>query len=54
VEFHNHAVTLAGSLLLPKSEVALPAVIFVHGAGPQTRESYRTLGEYFASQGLPR
>ena len=52
VEFHNQAVKLAGSLLLPKSEVPLPAVVFVHGAGPQTRESYRELGEYFASQGI--
>jgi len=37
VEFHNEDVKLAGSLLLPKSERPLPAVIFVHGAGPQTR-----------------
>ncbi len=52
VEFHNHDVKLAGSLLLPKSEKPLPAVIFVHGAGPQTREQYRKQGEYFASQGI--
>ncbi len=52
VEFHNHDVKLAGSLLLPKSERPLPAVIFVHGAGPQTREKYRKQGEYFASQGI--
>lgn len=52
VEFHNHDVKLAGSLLLPKSERPLPAVVFVHGAGPQTREQYRKQGEYFASQGI--
>lgn len=52
VEFHNHDVKLAGSLLLPKSEKPLPAVILVHGAGPQTREQYRKQGEYFASQGI--
>lgn len=52
VEFHNQDVKLAGSLLLPRSEEPLPAVVFVHGAGPQTRESYRELGEYFASQGI--
>lgn len=52
VEFHNQDVRLAGSLLLPNSEVPVPAVVFVHGAGPQTRESYRELGEYFASQGI--
>ena len=52
VEFHNRAVKLAGSLLLPRSEVPVPAVVFVHGAGRQTRESYREVGEYFASQGI--
>lgn len=52
VEFHNQDVKLAGSLLLPKSEKPLPAVIFVHGAGPQTREQYRKQGEYFVSQGI--
>jgi pimeloyl-ACP methyl ester carboxylesterase len=52
VEFHNQDVNLAGSLLLPSSEVPVPAVVFVHGAGRQTRESYRELGEYFASQGI--
>jgi alpha-beta hydrolase superfamily lysophospholipase len=52
VEFHNQDVKLVGSLLLPRSEVPVPVVVFVHGAGPQTRESYRELGEYFASQGI--
>jgi hypothetical protein len=52
VEFHNGDVKLAGSLLLPKSEKPLPAVIFVHGAGPQTREPYREAAEYFAGQGI--
>ena len=52
VEFHNGDVRLAGSLLLPKSEKPHPAVIFVHGAGPQTREPYREAAEYFARQGI--
>lgn len=52
VKFHNQDVNLAGSLLLPGSEVPVPAVVFVHGAGRQTRESYRELGKYFASQGI--
>src|SRR6188508_3398063 len=52
VEFYNHDVKLAGSLLLPGSEVPVPAVVFVHGAGRQTREPYREAGEYFASQGI--
>lgn len=52
IEFRNGDVKLAGSLLLPKSDVPVPAVVFVHGAGPQTRESYREVGEHFASQGI--
>lgn len=52
IEFRNGDVKLAGSLLLPKSDVPVPTVVFVHGAGPQTRESYREVGEYFASQGI--
>jgi pimeloyl-ACP methyl ester carboxylesterase len=52
IEFRNGDVKLAGSLLLPESDVPVPAVVFVHGAGPQTRESYREVGEHFASQGI--
>jgi pimeloyl-ACP methyl ester carboxylesterase len=50
VAFHNQGVELVGSLLLPKSDVPVPAVVFVHGAGRQTREPYREVGAYFASQ----
>jgi len=52
VKFHNQDVNLAGSLLLPRSEVPVPAVVFVHGAGRQTREPYREAGEFFANQGF--
>jgi len=52
VEFHNQGVKLAGSLLLPRSEAPVPAVVFVHGAGPQTREPYREVGQYFARHGI--
>jgi pimeloyl-ACP methyl ester carboxylesterase len=52
VEFHNQDVSLAGSLLLPRSEEPVPAVVFVHGAGRQTRESYREVSEFFARQGI--
>ena len=43
VEFQNDTVKLAGSLLLPKSEKPIAAVIFIHGAGPQTRENKRDI-----------
>jgi pimeloyl-ACP methyl ester carboxylesterase len=52
VEFHNQDVTLAASLLLPRGEKPVPAVVLVHGAGEQTREPYREVGEYFAGQGV--
>jgi uncharacterized protein len=52
VEFHNQGVKLAGSLLLPRSGVPITAVVFVHGAGPQTREPYREAGEYFSRHGI--
>jgi pimeloyl-ACP methyl ester carboxylesterase len=52
VTFHNQDVKLAGSLLLPSSDAPVPAVVFVHGAGRQTREPYREAGNYFASQGI--
>lgn len=52
VEFHNQEVKLAGSLLLPRSDAPVPAVVFVHGAGRQNRESYREVGGYFANQGI--
>lgn len=52
VEFRNQDINLAGSLLLPRSEVPLPAVVFVHGAGRHTRESQREVAEHFASQGI--
>ncbi|MGE3239829.1 MAG: alpha/beta hydrolase family protein [Pirellulales bacterium] len=52
VEFHNQDVKLVGSLILPIRERPVPAVEFVHGAGPQTREPYREVAEHFASQGI--
>ncbi len=52
VEFHNHEIKLVGSLLFPKGEAPVPAEIFVHGAGPQTRESYREVGKFSARQGI--
>jgi pimeloyl-ACP methyl ester carboxylesterase len=52
VEFHNQDVKLAGSLILPQSKGRFPAVVLVHGAGRQTRASYRQIGEHFANQGI--
>jgi len=52
VAFYNGDVKLAGSLLLPVRDGPVPAVVFVHGAGRQTREPYREAGEFFASRGI--
>lgn len=52
VEFENHGVRLAGSLLLPLGEAKTPAVVFVHGAGRQTRESFREVATHFAVRGI--
>jgi pimeloyl-ACP methyl ester carboxylesterase len=43
---------LAGTLYVPVSGGPAPAVIFVHGAGPQKRWGYRELASHFASKGI--
>ena len=48
VSFRNGDVTLSGTLLLPLTAGSHPAVIFVHGSGPEGRYASRFLAEYFA------
>ncbi len=48
VNFKNGDVTLAGTLLLPPSKGKHPALVFVHGSGPQSREMYWGLGYLYA------
>ncbi len=43
---------IAGSLLKPKSSEPVPAVVMVHGSGPQDREPFRELADYFARSGI--
>jgi cephalosporin-C deacetylase-like acetyl esterase len=43
VSFHNGEVKLAGTLLTPLKKGPHPAVVFFHGSGPQTRDSYDRL-----------
>src|SRR5262249_14421298 len=50
--FENGDVTLAGSLLLPLTPGPHPAVIFVHGSGPSSRNDYRLWANYFAANGF--
>jgi uncharacterized protein len=51
--FTNGEVPLRGSLFIPNSKGPHPAVILLHGSGPQTRESYiRYFADQFARSGI--
>jgi uncharacterized protein len=52
VAFRNGDVTLSGTLLLPRREGPHPAIILVHGDGPETRDGYRQLARRFAERGI--
>ena len=53
VSFHNGTVKLAGTLFVPVKKGPHPAVVFFHGSGPQTRESYlRYFAARFAERGI--
>jgi dienelactone hydrolase len=52
VRFHNGAVALTGSVLVPTGPGPHLGVVVVHGAGPQDREGYRALADRFARRGI--
>ena len=52
ISFKDGDVTLAGSLLLPSTPGPYPAVVFVHGSGPSSRNDYRLIASYFAANGV--
>jgi pimeloyl-ACP methyl ester carboxylesterase len=53
VRFANGAATLAGSLDIPNGPGPFPAVIFLHGAGPEIRwGASRFFADYFARRGI--
>jgi dienelactone hydrolase len=53
VRFANGTVPLRGTLFIPNSAGPHPAVVFLHGSGPQTRESYiRYFADQFAREGI--
>jgi dienelactone hydrolase len=53
VSFRNGDVPLRGTLYLPANALPAPAVVFLHGSGPQTRESYlRFFADHFARHGI--
>ena len=46
VSFRNGEVTLSGTMLLPLTKGPHPAVVFLHGAGPEGRYASRFLAQY--------
>jgi pimeloyl-ACP methyl ester carboxylesterase len=52
VVFQNGAITLSGTLLSPRSNAAVPAVVFAHGSGAMDRTADNFLGDYLARNGI--
>ena len=52
ITFANGGVSLAGSLLLPRGRAAVPAVVFLHGSGPEGRWASRFLATQLATHGI--
>jgi uncharacterized protein len=52
VSFANGAVTLAGTVLLPRGGRTVPGVVFLHGSGPEGRWGSRYLAAQLASHGV--
>jgi len=52
ITFSNGDARLAASLLLPSTGDSLPAVVFLHGSGPEGRWASRYLGTQLATHGI--
>jgi pimeloyl-ACP methyl ester carboxylesterase len=52
VAFQSGNITLSGTLLLPSSNSLVAAIVFVHGAGPETRQASLFLAQYFAQRNV--
>jgi uncharacterized protein len=52
VSFLDGDVHLAGTLLTPSQSSHTPAIVFVQGAGPETRSASRFLAEFFVRRGV--
>src|SRR5215216_2996715 len=51
VSFKNDDVALAGTLLIPLTKGQHPAIVFIHGSGPQDRD-FGPLPGFFARRGF--
>ena len=52
VAFRNSEVELRGTVLLPSGAGPFPAVVFLHGSGPQVRGGFERFAKEFASLGI--
>ena len=52
VAFRNGDVELRGTVLLPSGAGPFPAVVFLHGSGPQVRGGFERFAKEFASLGI--
>jgi len=52
VTFSNGDVRLAGSLLIPPGDGPFPALVLIHGAGPEPRSASRFMAEVFVRNGI--
>ncbi|HET9252529.1 MAG TPA: alpha/beta hydrolase [Candidatus Eisenbacteria bacterium] len=52
VTFRNGDIELRGTVLLPAGSGPFPAVVFLHGSGPQTRNGFERFAQEFASLGI--
>ncbi len=52
VDFKNGDITLAGTLVMPRTEGAHPAIVIIHGSGPDEGSEYRVYAEQFALAGI--
>jgi len=52
VSFRGGDATLAGTLYIPSGSGSHPAIIFIHGSGPDSREQYRFYADLFARKGI--
>jgi pimeloyl-ACP methyl ester carboxylesterase len=52
IVFHDGSVRLVGSLMIQKRRAPVPAIVFVQGAGPETRSASKFLAEFFSRHGI--
>ena len=52
ITFRNGDLTLAGTLLLPRGQGRVPAVVFLHGSGAEGRWASRNIAGQIAARGI--